>query len=295
MPSVRSCPRCAAASRLTRTTATARQRPSAAIAALSQLDQAASGREPVLRPSPRVSTVPRGSAVLYDAWDSCVPYQAAWDFQRAEARSYADAQAEGAEVDRLIILQHEPVYTLGTGSTEDHLKFDINNPKLPTFRTERGGEVTYHGPGQLVMYPILNLRDHKQDLHWYMRSLEEVVILALDSVSGLQGERVPGLTGVWVDGRKVAAIGVRATRWITYHGLALNVVNSLEPFSDIVPCGISDRPVSSVLDTLNRKHGTGLDQRQQDALLEEYSHALLEAFSQVFGLELVAAHDNSAS
>lgn len=213
-----------------------------------------------------------------------MPYQEAWDFQREQASRYAEAQIDGLETDRVILLQHEPVYTLGTGSTEDHLKFGIDNPKLPTFRTERGGEVTYHGPGQLVMYPILNLRNHKQDLHWYMRRLEDVVIRALHEVSGLRGERVAGLTGVWVDGHKVAAIGVRATRWITYHGLALNVTNSLEPFSDIVPCGISDRPVTSVLRALGVEEVT---REQEDALLEEYSVALLDAFSEVFKLELL--------
>mmetsp|Transcript_23677 Transcript_23677/g.65670 ORF Transcript_23677/g.65670 Transcript_23677/m.65670 type:complete len:222 (-) Transcript_23677:3060-3725(-) len=174
----------------------------------------------------------------------------------------------------------------GTGSTEEHLKFDIVDPKLPIYRTERGGEVTYHGPGQLVMYPILNLRNHKKDLHWYLRMLEEVVIRALDQVSGLQGERIEGLTGVWVDGHKVAAIGVRATRWITYHGLALNVVNDLAPFSDIVPCGISNRPVGSVMSILltEEKQWT---EGQKIALLQEYSFALLDSLHDVFGLDLV--------
>jgi len=172
----------------------------------------------------------------------------------------------------------------GTGSTEGHLKFDINHAKLPVYRTERGGEVTHHGPGQLVMYPILNLRNHKQDLHWYLRMLEEVVILALDRVSGLRGYRVEGLTGVWVDGCKVAAIGVRASRWITYHGLALNVVNDLAPFQDIVPCGISDRPVGSVAGLLEAE---GRAASGSSALLPEYSFALLEALGEVFGLRLV--------
>jgi len=141
-------------------------------------------------------------------------------------------------------------------------------------------------PLQLVMYPILNLRNHKKDLHWYLRMLEEVVIRALDQVSGLQGERIEGLTGVWVDGHKVAAIGVRATRWITYHGLALNVVNDLAPFSDIVPCGISNRPVGSVMSILltEEKQWT---EGQKIALLQEYSFALLDSLHDVFGLDLV--------
>ncbi len=112
----------------------------------------------------------------------------------------------------MFLLQHPPTYTLGAGSTVDNLKFSQSDSPLPLFRVERGGEVTYHGPGQLVMYPILNLQRHQPDLHWYLRNLEEVVIRALEEVSGLRGERIPGLTGVWVDGHKVAAIGVRAKK-----------------------------------------------------------------------------------
>ncbi|GAB4818517.1 hypothetical protein N2152v2_005563 [Parachlorella kessleri] len=170
------------------------------------------------------------------------------------------------------------------------------------------------------MYPILNLRLFRQDLHWYLRSLEEVIIRALAEVSGLKGERIQGLTGVWVGGSKVAAIGVRASRWVTYHGLALNVAMDLTPFQQIVPCGIADRGVTSVeqlLAGLERQTGeahgeiteqgstaaaAGLDaalletgvalataateahERQQ--LLEEYRHGLLEAFEEVFGVEL---------
>lgn len=117
-----------------------------------------------------------------------------------------------AESDSVFLLQHPPTYTLGAGSTVDNLKFSQSDSPLPLFRVERGGEVTYHGPGQLVMYPILNLQRHQPDLHWYLRNLEEVVIRALYEVSGLRGERIPGLTGVWVDGHKVAAIGVRAKK-----------------------------------------------------------------------------------
>eukprot|EP00891_Asterochloris_glomerata_P001383 jgi/Astpho2/1383/gw1.00025.156.1_t len=150
----------------------------------------------------------------------------------------------------LLLLQHPSVYTLaGAGSSQDHLKFDLAHPPHPLHRTERGGEVTYHGPGQLVAYPLLDLHQHVPDLHWYLRSLEEVLIRAL-ARCGLHGERVEGLTGVWCEGRKVAAIGVRARRWITYHGFALNVDLDLSPFAHIVPCGISNRQVTSVLEVL---------------------------------------------
>ena len=149
----------------------------------------------------------------------------------------------------LLILQHPPTYTLGSGATLDHLRFDVHAPPAPLFRSGRGGEVTYHGPGQLVLYPILDLAaDHRPDLHWYMRALEEVVIRALASPAlGVSAGRVPGLTGVWsAAGRKVAAVGVRARRWITFHGVALNVTTDLEAFAHIVPCGIGDRPVGSL-------------------------------------------------
>ncbi|CAA6657737.1 unnamed protein product [Spirodela intermedia] len=148
--------------------------------------------------------------------------------------------------DALIALQHPPVYTLGTGSLEEYLKFDAEDAPFEVFRTERGGEVTFHGPGQLVMYPILNLRRHKMDLHWYLRSLEEVIIRALSAAFSVEACRLDGLTGVWVGDQKIAAIGIRVSRWLTYHGLALNVSTDLAPFADIVPCGIRDRDVGSL-------------------------------------------------
>jgi hypothetical protein len=114
------------------------------------------------------------------------------------------------------------------------------------------------------MYPILDLTKHKQDLHWYLRCLEEVIIRALAETSGLQGERVEGLTGVWVDGAKLAAIGIRARKWVTYHGLALNVTTDLQPFRQIVPCGITDKPVGSVQTVLGAAAGGVRQQQQQE-------------------------------
>lgn len=178
--------------------------------------------------------------------EGLVPYDRAWDRQK----QWRD-RALGGEIhcDRLWLLEHFPVYTLGTGSTLDHLKFDPDRSEVPLYRTERGGEVTYHGPGQLVGYPLLNLREHQPDLHWYLRQLEEVIIQLL-ALYGLRGERIAGLTGVWVEGHKVAAIGVKVKRWWTMHGFSLNVSPDLVGFGQIVPCGIGDRPVGSLVQWL---------------------------------------------
>ncbi|MEW5301518.1 MAG: hypothetical protein WDW36_004376 [Sanguina aurantia] len=216
----------------------------------------------------------------------------------------ADAVEHGNDVDALFVLQHQPVYTLGASSTEAHLRFDPSFPPLPLHRTERGGEVTYHGPGQLILYPVLNLRRHEPDLHKYMRDLEQVVILALASASGIRATRVQGLTGVWVGDNKLAAIGVRARKWVTYHGLALNVTTDLSPYNNIVPCGIVGRGVGSVKQELQRQssgsasrgdsdplsgEGSSNPLLQDARLLSQYRTALLDAFSEVFDVEFVDA------
>ena len=169
-----------------------------------------------------------------------VRYASAWDYQR----SLVEARVANPDLpDVLILLEHPPVYTLGTGSALKFLKFDPTNTDWELYRTERGGEVTYHCPGQLVGYPILNLRYYQQDLHWYLRQLEEVIIRVLANY-GLKGDRLAGLTGVWLEGKKVAAIGIKVRRWITMHGFALNVCPDLTGFEQIVPCGIEDKYLS---------------------------------------------------
>ncbi|MGC6482273.1 MAG: lipoyl(octanoyl) transferase LipB [Synechococcus sp.] len=145
------------------------------------------------------------------------------------------------------LLQHPACYTLGRGASERHVLFDLAHPPAPLHRIDRGGEVTHHMPGQLVAYPVLDLRRHQCDLHWYLRQLEHVVIDVLAQV-GLVGERVDGLTGVWLEGRKVAAIGVGCRRWITQHGLALNVNGDLSGFAAVVPCGLTGKPVGRLSD-----------------------------------------------
>ncbi|MEB3338667.1 MAG: lipoyl(octanoyl) transferase LipB [Leptolyngbyaceae bacterium] len=183
---------------------------------------------------------PSRSCLLYNL--GLVPYSTAWAWQRAlVARRRENPTLE----DILILLEHPPVYTLGKGSSRAFLKFDPTQTTLELCEVERGGEVTYHCPGQVVGYPILNLSYYRQDLHWYLRQLEEVVLRVL-AAYGLEGERVPGLTGVWLEGCKVAAIGIKVTRWITMHGFALNVCPDLAGFQQIVPCGIADKPVGSL-------------------------------------------------
>lgn len=171
-----------------------------------------------------------------------IPYADAWAWQRSQV---ADRKQQPDLEDLLVLLEHPPIYTLGQGASLEFLKFDPAQTDFEVCRTERGGEVTYHCPGQIVGYPILNLRYYRQDLHWYLRQLEEVLIRTL-AIYGLKGDRHPGLTGVWLNGRKVGAIGIKVSRWITMHGFALNVCPDLKGFEQIVPCGIRDQPVGSL-------------------------------------------------
>lgn len=215
----------------------------------------------------------------YDMFKEVVPFAEAWSLQKSiveDRKKLIDRNEDDS--DTLIVLQHQPVYTLGTASTENNLNFDIKDPPFPLYQTERGGEVTYHGPGQLVMYPIMNLRYQRMDLHWYLRSLEEVVIRVLHSTFSLKASRIEGLTGVWVGDKKLAAIGIRVSRWLTYHGLALNVSTDLSPFSHIVPCGIRDRGVASIKRLLNEP--------SDDKLIDIAHESLLKEFCEVFQVEL---------
>ena len=171
-----------------------------------------------------------------------VPYICAWNYQR----SLWQARINNPDLDDiLILLEHPPVYTLGKGADTNFVKFNPQETNWELHRIERGGEVTYHCPGQLVGYPILNLNHYQADLHWYLRQLEEVIIRVL-AIYGLKGDRLPGLTGVWLEGKKIAAIGIKVRRWITMHGFAINVCPDLAGFEQIVPCGIKDKPVGSI-------------------------------------------------
>ncbi|SRR5581483_85068 len=189
------------------------------------------------------------------------PYREAWELQRTVFQGVLTAQEE----DTLILVEHPPVYTFGRGvdrrSNGTPANFLLSQEKLlaigaETFEIERGGDVTFHGPGQLVGYPILNLAHFKEDLGWYLRSLEETVIEVLRTYA-IEGFRVPGRTGVWVANaageEKICAIGVHASRWCTMHGFAFNIDTDLSYFQHIVPCGITDRGVTSLQKIVGRE------------------------------------------
>ncbi len=200
-----------------------------------------------------------------------IPYAQAWGWQQ----SLVLKRREDPNLpDVLLLLEHPSVYTLGQGASLEHLKFQPQESSVELHRIERGGEVTYHAPGQLVGYPILNLNFYQKDLHWYFRQLEAVLIQVLE-IYGLPAERFPGLTGVWVKGTKVAAIGIKVSRWITMHGFALNVCPDLKGFEQIVPCGISDYPVGSLAQFIP---GISLDQVRHD---------IRQSFAQVFQVQLL--------
>jgi lipoyl(octanoyl) transferase len=167
--------------------------------------------------------------------------------------------------DVLLLVEHDPVVTLGRGTRPGSLPLpaeELECRGIQVVEVERGGDVTFHGPGQLVGYPILDLTRHREDLHWYLRQLEGALILALDQL-GVPAERNPGLTGVWTRGRKIASIGVHVRQWVTLHGFALNVTTQLDRFDLIVPCGIRDVVMTSVARELGRADdGLGAEARQ---------------------------------
>ena len=167
-------------------------------------------------------------------------YKKVWDLQKELVKKRQNGQIN----DTLILVEHEPVYTLGKNADENHiLQHTPRNVK--TYQIERGGDVTFHGPGQLVGYPILDLHNYKKSISWYMRVLEQLIIDTLAEFM-VTAERKKGLTGVWVGDEKIAALGVRVTRWITMHGFALNVTPDLTYYSGIIPCGIFEYGVTSM-------------------------------------------------
>jgi lipoyl(octanoyl) transferase len=174
-----------------------------------------------------------------------IGYGEALELQRNIAR---DRISGAIPQDVLLLLEHPPVVTLGRASKEKHLVASpqfLQSKGVELFEAERGGDVTFHGPGQLVGYPIVDLKRHREDLHWYLRKIEEALIETLADY-GIPGERNPAYTGVWTHGKKIASIGVHARDWVTWHGFALNVTTDLSYFDLIVPCGIDGVVMTSI-------------------------------------------------
>ncbi len=186
--------------------------------------------------------------------------------------------------DQLLLVEHKPVYTLGKSGNISHVLISEEERKekgIEFFKINRGGDITFHGPGQLVGYPILDLEHFKTDLGWYLRSLEEVIILTL-AAYGVVAGRSKGETGVWIDAdipgseRKICAMGIRCSRWVTMHGFAFNVNTNLEYFNYIVPCGIYNKQVTS----LEKELGYKVD-------MKEVTLQLLKNFEKVFEVKIV--------
>lgn len=200
-------------------------------------------------------------------------YRACWDLQHAAVRLRRECRIP----DLLLLTEHNPVFTLGTGADEHHVlagREELHARGIDVVRTNRGGDVTYHGPGQLVGYPILDLHAYGCDLHRYLRDLERVLIETLADF-GLSAGRCPGYTGVWIGDEKIAAIGIRTSGWITMHGVALNVTTDLGPFERIIPCGILEKGVTSAERALGRPVSMALAARRFTA-----------AFARVFDAEV---------
>jgi lipoyl(octanoyl) transferase len=218
-----------------------------------------------------------------------IGYQQAWDYQESLLHEGTAVKMAGRPADtvhRLLFCTHPPVFTLGKSGHPENLlvgQDTLREKAIEFFHTNRGGDITFHGPGQIVGYPIIDLEKLFRDIGRYLRSLEEVIILTLAEY-GIAAGRSPGETGVWIDpgipgkARKICAMGVRCSRWITMHGFALNVNTDLAYFSYIVPCGIADKQVTS----MERELGAQVAE-------EEVKEKLKKHFGEVFGLEVLDA------
>jgi len=208
-------------------------------------------------------------------------YADALDIQRAAARARIDGTLAD---DLLLLVEHPPVITTGRSSKAAHLLLTpeaLAARGVELFDVDRGGDVTFHGPGQLVGYPIVDLRNHKEDLHWYLRQLEAALIRAV-AVFDIRAERSQGLTGVWTAGRKIASIGVHARQWVTWHGFALNVTTDLSFFDMLVPCGIANVTMTSIEQELLRRENNAC-LAPSPVLADEARDAVIAGMAETFG------------
>jgi len=196
-------------------------------------------------------------------------YQKVWDLQKNLQRQRIEQKIP----DTLLFVEHQPVYTIGKNGSENHViasQQQLSDEHIDVVQVDRGGDVTYHGPGQLVGYPIFDLKQHEKSISWYMRTLEAVILDVLDYY-GIEGRREEEFTGVWVKDEKLMALGVRIARWVTMHGFAFNVNPQLAHFNGIIPCGIFHKGVTSLEQLLKEK---------QD--MAEVGKIVLQSFQKIF-------------
>jgi lipoate-protein ligase B len=220
----------------------------------------------------------RGYKKLYRLYLGRTPYKSTWDIQK----KLVDKRRAGSIPDCLILTEHDPVITMGRGTDRQNLLADpatLEAKGVELYEIERGGDITFHGPGQLVAYPIIDLTVRGRDVHKYLRDLEHLMIETLMDL-GLKAGIKKGLTGVWVDDHKVGAIGVAVSKWVTYHGLALNVNTDLDYYKMINPCGITRYPVGSASQLLG-----------QQLSLNHVAEILAANFADMFGYEMESMAD----
>ncbi len=200
-------------------------------------------------------------------------YKIAYQFQKEALRNRQFQEIN----DTLILTEHSPVFTIGRRGSRANILVENNvleSCKIKVYDIDRGGDITYHGPGQIVGYPILDLKQYKKDVHFYIRNLESVIIDFLNKYN-LKGERRNNLTGVWVGREKIASIGIGISKWVTYHGFSLNISTELEYFSMINPCGLRAGKVTSLSKLLNKSFGT-----------QEVKDNLIHSFEEIFGVKI---------
>ena len=207
-----------------------------------------------------------------------IDYKEAWDLQQEIHKSRVSGEVD----DFLLLLEHQNTYTLGKTAHKENLigsEDYLMQNKISVYDIDRGGDITYHGPGQIVGYPIIDLNNWFKDTHKYLRALEEVIINTCSDY-GLMSERNPKHTGVWIGDRKIAAIGIKVSRWVTMHGFAFNVNTDLNLFNGIIPCGIQDKSVTSLKLELN-----------QEVSIHEVKAKLLKNFTKLFNYTFIHSRD----
>lgn len=218
--------------------------------------------------------------LVYCDLDS-IDYKEAWDLQKAIHKLRVENKVD----DVLFLLEHPSTYTLGKTADKENLIGDdkyLSDKNISVYDIDRGGDITYHGPGQIVGYPIINLSNWQQDTHKYLRAIEELIIQTCAEY-GLNGSRVDKYTGVWIEDRKICAIGIKVSRWITMHGFAFNINTDLSLFNGIIPCGITDKAVTSLNSELKK-----------EISLNEVKEKIIHHFSNIFNydqIEIISRKD----